>query len=114
MPIRIRKGDTVVVIAGDDKGTAAHPKLGKVLAVDEVKQRVLVEGVNLVRRHQKARSQSVQSGIIEKEAPIHLSNVQLWDPKAKRGTRVGMRSIADGSRERVSRASGETLPKPTK
>ena len=113
MPIRIRKGDTVVVIAGDDKGTAEHPKLGKVLAVDEVKQRVLVEGVNLVRRHQKARKQGMQSGIIEKEAPIHLSNVLLWDPKAKRGARVGIRESACGARERVSRASGEVIPKPS-
>jgi large subunit ribosomal protein L24 len=112
MPIRIRKGDTVVVIAGDDKGTKDNPKIGRVLAVDEVKHRVLVEGVNLVKRHQKARRQGVQSGIIEKEAPIHLSNVMLWDPKAKRGARVGTRTLADGSRERVSRASGDAMPKP--
>ena len=114
MATRIRKGDTVVIVAGDDKGTPGHPKLGKVLSVDEVKQRVLVEGVNLVRRHQKARKQGVQSGIIEKEAPVHISNVMLWDPKAKRGARIGMRSVADGSRERVSKASGEVIPRPTK
>ncbi|NOT33830.1 MAG: 50S ribosomal protein L24 [Candidatus Eisenbacteria bacterium] len=114
MATRIRKGDTVVVIAGDDKGTAAKPKTGRVLSVDEVKQRVVVEGVNLVRRHQKARSSKVQSGIIEKEAPVHISNVMLWDAKAGRGSRIGMRVNRSGERERVSRASGEVIPKPEK
>jgi len=112
MATRIRKGDTVVIVAGDDRGTVDHPKLGKVLSVDEVKGRVLVEGVNLVRRHTKARKQGVQGGIIEKEAPVHLSNVMLWDPKAKRGARTSVRTLADGSRERVSKASGEAIPKP--
>lgn len=107
MALKIRKGDTVVVIAGDDKG-----KTGRVLSVDEDKQRVVVEKVNLVKRHTKARRQGMQSGIIEKEAPIHLSNVLLWDAKAGKGTRVGVRVMADGRRERVSRASGETLSKP--
>jgi large subunit ribosomal protein L24 len=114
MANRIRKGDLVVVVAGDDKGTAEHPKLGKVLSVDEVKQRVLVEGVNLVRRHQKAKRQGVQSGIIEKEAPIHLSNVMLWDGKARRGTRIGIRELADGTHERMSKVSGEAISKPQK
>ena len=111
MATRIRKGDTVVVIAGDDKGTVTHPKLGRVLSVDEIKERVIVEGVNLVRRHQKARKQGVQSGIVEKEAPIHLSNVLLYDERLQRGTRVGMRTLSDGKRERVSKASGETIAK---
>jgi large subunit ribosomal protein L24 len=114
MAVKIRKGDTVVVIAGDDKGTAEKPRTGRVLSVDEVKMRVVIEGVNLVRRHQRAKRQGVQSGIIEKEAPIAISNVMLWDPKAGRGTRVGMRVLSNGARERVSRASGETLPKPEK
>lgn len=112
MATRIRKGDLVVIIAGDDKGTADHPKLGKVLSVDEVKMRVIVEGVNLVRRHQKARKQGMQSGIIEKEAPVSISNVMLWDAKAKKGARTGIRTLADGSRERVSKASGEAISKP--
>lgn len=107
MALKIRKGDTVVVIAGDDKG-----KTGRVLSVDEEKRRVVVEKVNLVKRHTKARRQGMQSGIIEKEAPIHLSNVLLWDAKAGKGTRVGVRVMPDGRRERVSRASGETLAKP--
>jgi large subunit ribosomal protein L24 len=106
MALKIRKGDTVQVIAGDDKG-----KTGRVLSVDETKHRVLIEKINLVKRHTKARKQGMQSGIIEKEAPVHLSNVQLVDSKSGRGTRVGVRVLPDGSRERVSRRSGETLGK---
>lgn len=107
MAIKIRKGDTVIVIAGDDRG-----KTGRVLSVDEQKNRIVVEKVNMVKRHTKARRQGMQSGIIEKEAPLHISNVQLWDSKAGRGTRIGVRVLSDGRRERVSRVSGETLSKP--
>jgi large subunit ribosomal protein L24 len=107
MALKIRRGDMVQVIAGDDKG-----KVGKVLAVDEVKMRLIVEKVNFVKRHTRPRGQGVQGGILEREAPIHVSNVMLYDPKAERGARVGIRTLADGSRERVSRASGESIPKP--
>jgi large subunit ribosomal protein L24 len=106
MGMKIRKGDIVMVIAGDDRG-----KTGRVLAVDAEKQRVVVEKVNFVKRHTKARKQGVQSGIIEKEAPLHLSNVLIYDAKSGRGTRVGVRVLPNGKRERVSRASGETLSK---
>jgi large subunit ribosomal protein L24 len=106
MAIKVRKGDTVMVIAGDDKG-----KTGRVLSVDEVKRRVIVEKVNFVKRHTRARSQTQQGGILEKEAPIHLSNVMLYDPKAGKGVRVGVRFTKDGKRERVSRATGDTLSK---
>jgi large subunit ribosomal protein L24 len=106
MGLKIRKGDTVMVIAGDDKG-----KTGRVLAVDEPKRRVIVEKVNFVKRHTRARSQTQQGGILEKEAPIHLSNVMLYDPKAGKGVRVGVRTSKDGKRERVSRATGDTLSK---
>ena len=106
MGLKIRKGDTVMVIAGDDKG-----KTGRVLSVDEPKRRVIVEKVNFVKRHTRARSQTQQGGILEKEAPIHLSNVMLYDPKAQRGTRVGVRTLGDGTRERFSRVSGETVGK---
>jgi large subunit ribosomal protein L24 len=106
MAIKIRKGDTVMVIAGDDKG-----KTGRVLSVDETKLRVIVEKVNFVKRHTRARSQTQQGGILEKEAPIHLSNVMLYDPKAGKGVRVGVRFTKDGKRERVSRATGDTLSK---
>jgi len=107
MAIKIRKGDMVQVIAGNDKG-----KTGRVLSVNAETMRVVVEKVNFVKRHTKPRRKGVQGGILEKEAPLHLSNVQLFDPKAGRGTRVGTRVLPDGTRERVSRASGETLPKP--
>ena len=106
MGLKIRKGDTVQVIAGDDKN-----KIGRVLAVDEVKMRVIIEKVNFVKRHSKARKAGVQSGILEREAPIHISNVMLYDPKVQHGVRVGMRTLPDGTRERVSRASGETITK---
>jgi large subunit ribosomal protein L24 len=106
MALKIRKGDIVQVIAGDDKG-----KTGRVLSVDSEKQRVIVEKINFVKRHTKARRQGQQGGILEKEAPVHLSNVMLYDSKAGRGTRVGSRVLPDGTRERVSRASGELLPK---
>ncbi len=109
MAIKIRKGDMVQVIAGDDKG-----KTGRVLSVDAEKMRVVVEKVNFVKRHTKPRRQGVQGGILEKEAPLHISNVQLLDPKVGRGARVGVRVLPDGTRERVSRASGESLPKPEK
>ena len=94
------------MIAGDDKG-----KVGKVLSVDEAKQRIVVEKVNFVKRHTKARRQGVQSGILEREAPIHISNAMLYDPKSERGTRVGVRQLPSGERERISRVSGETIPK---
>ncbi len=106
MGLRIRKGDIVQVVAGDDKG-----KTGRVLSVDENKRRVIVEKVNFVKRHTKPRKQGMQGGILEREAPIDISNVMLFDEKAGRGTRVGIRVLADGSRERVSRASGETIAK---
>jgi large subunit ribosomal protein L24 len=106
MAIKIRKGDTVIVIAGDDKG-----KTGRVLSVDAEKQRVIVEKVNFVKRHTKARGQGQQGGILEKEAPVHISNVMLYDPKAGKGVRVGTRTTKDGKRERISRASGEPVGK---
>jgi large subunit ribosomal protein L24 len=106
MAIKIRKGDIVQVIAGDDRG-----KTGRVLTVDAEKNRVIVEKVNFVKRHTKARRQGSAGGILEKEAPLHISNVQLYDDKAGRGTRVGIRTLPDGTRERVSRVSGETITK---
>ncbi len=106
MRLSIRKGDTVQVIAGDDKG-----KVGRVLSVDETKRRIIVEKVNFVKRHTKPRKAGIQGGILEREAPIHISNVLLYDPKSERGSRVGVRIMPDGSRERVSRVSGETIPK---
>lgn len=109
MAIKLRRGDMVQVISGDDKG-----RTGRVLSVDAEKMRVVVEKVNFVKRHTKPKRQGVQGGILEKEAPLHISKVQLLDPKAGRGVRVGVRVMPDGTRERISRASGEPLPKPEK
>lgn len=106
MGLKIRKGDTVMVITGEYKG-----QTGRVLAVDEAKSRVIVEKVNFVKRHTRARSQNQQGGIIEKEAPLHISNVMLYDPKAGRGVRVGVRVTKDGKRERISRATGDPISK---
>jgi len=106
MSTRIRKGDTVMVIAGDDKG-----KTGRVLSVDFEKNRVIIEKVNFVKRHTKPRGQGQQGGILEKEAPVNMSNVQLFDAKAGRGVRVGVRITKDGKRERISRATGEPVGK---
>lgn len=106
MGLKIRKGDTVMVITGEYKG-----QTGRVLAVDEAKSRVIVEKVNFVKRHTRARSQNQQGGIIEKEAPLHISNVMLYDPKAGRGARVGVRVTKDGKRERISRATGDPISK---
>ena len=106
MALKLRKGDTVMVIAGDDKG-----KTGRVLAVDSEKGRVLIEKVNFVKRHTKARGQGQPGGILEKEAPIAISNVLLYDAKAGKGVRVGTRKTKDGKRERISRATGEAVGK---
>jgi len=106
MGLKIRKGDTVMVIAGDDKG-----KTGRVLSVDAEKQRVVVEKVNFVKRHTKARGQGQKSGILEKEAPLAISNVLLYDAKAGKGVRVGTRKTKEGKRERISRATGEAVGK---
>jgi len=106
----IRKGDTVVVLSGDSKGEPGKPRLGRVLAVDKKKWTVTVEKVNFIKRHTKARAAGKESGILEKEAPLHISKVALWDPKAGKGVRVGLRRSKDGkSRERVSRATKEVL-----
>lgn len=106
MGLKIRKGDTVMVIAGDDKG-----KTGRVLSVDAEKNRVVVEKVNFVKRHTKARGQGQKSGILEKEAPLAISNVLLFDPKAGKGVRVGTRKTKEGKRERISRKTGEAVGK---
>ena len=106
MAIKIRKGDTVMVISGEDKG-----KTGRVLSVDIEKNRVIVEKVNFVKRHTKPKGQGQQGGILEKEAGVHLSNVMLFDPKAGKGVRTGSRRTKDGKRERISRATGDPVGK---
>ena len=105
MAMRIRTDDEVVVISGKDRG-----KTGKVLRVDPKKQRVYVEGLNIIKRHQRPLPNAPQreAGVIEREGPIHISNVQLVDPKTKKPTRVGV-SREGGVRNRVTRASGTKL-----
>ena len=100
---KIKKGDRVVVTTGRDKG-----KSGEVLAVQRDRNRVLVQGVNLVKRHQKP-SQTAQGGIIEKEASVHISNVAHIDPKTDQPTRVGYRLLDDGRKVRFARGSGEVI-----
>ena len=103
MAARIRKGDTVVVISGRDKG-----KTGSVLKVMPAERRALVQGVHVAKRHQR-QTQTQQGGIVEKEMPIHLSNVSLVDPADGEPTRVGFRTLEDGRKVRFSRRSGEII-----
>ena len=100
----IRKGDTVQVVAGDDRG-----KVGKVLQVLPQRNLVIVERVNFVKRHTRPRKQGEQGGILEKEAPLNLSNVLLYDQKVDRGVRVSIERRADGTFERISKASGDPI-----
>ena len=104
---RIRRDDTVIVIGGKDRG-----KTGRVLRVDPKKQKVYVEGLNIVKRHMRpqqvrdAQRAEQVGGVIEKEGPIHVSNVMLVDPKENKPTRVGVERDEDGTRRRVARRSG--------
>ncbi len=101
---RIRKGDEVIVIAGRSKGQRGH--VLKVLK----DQRFLVENVNMIKRHQKADPQNqTPGGIIEREAPIHASNVMLFNPATGRGDRVGYKSLEDGRKVRFYRSTGEVV-----
>ena len=102
--LHIKKGDMVQVIAGDNKG-----QQGKVLKVEAEKQRAIVEGVNMVSKHTKPNAKNPQGGIVKKEAPIHISNLQPVDPKSGKATRVGRRMNADGKLVRYSKKSGEEL-----
>jgi large subunit ribosomal protein L24 len=102
--VHVRKGDTVRVLRGDDKG-----REGKVLKVFTKTGRVLIEGVNMVKKHRRARRPEEQSGIIEAPAPLAASNVMLLDPKTGAPTRTRRRVDADGTKERVSAKSGEPI-----
>ncbi|MGB2711090.1 MAG: 50S ribosomal protein L24 [Conexibacter sp.] len=105
MPARIRKGDEVQVISGKDRG-----KKGRILRVDPAKDRVYVEGLNIVKRHQRptpGRPDAI-AGVIEREGPIHVSNVMLLDPKDGKPTRVGV-EVHESTRYRVARRSGTRI-----
>ncbi|MAZ04526.1 MAG: 50S ribosomal protein L24 [Sneathiella sp.] len=99
----VKKGDKVVVLAGKDKG-----RTGEVLNVLRKDRRVLVSGINMVKRHTK-QSQTEQGGIVEKEAAIHISNVALQDPKDGKATRVGYKNLDDGRKVRFAKRSGEVI-----
>ena len=101
--MKIRKGDRVKVIAGRSKG-----KIGDVLRVIAADQRVVVSGVNVIKRHTKP-SRTEQGGIIEREAAIHVSNVAVLDPKTDKPTKIGFKFLEDGRKVRFARGSGETI-----
>jgi large subunit ribosomal protein L24 len=101
--LNVKKGDRVVVIAGKDKG-----KKGEVLRAIPKDERVIVQGVNMVKRHTRASMQT-QGGIVEKEAPIHVSNVMHIDPSTDKPTRIGHKTLEDGRKVRIARRSGEVI-----
>lgn len=108
--MKIRKNDTVMVISGNDSG-----KTGKVLKVFPKESKVIIEGINIRKRHTKPTQKSPQGGILEKEAPINASNVMILDPKSNEPTRIGAKIILDdktGKKKivRVSKVSGEMIP----
>jgi large subunit ribosomal protein L24 len=103
MAAKIKKGDTVVVLTGRDKG-----KSGEVIQMLPADNKALVRGINMVRRHQK-QTQSQEAGIVSKEAPIHLSNLALADPKDGKATRVGFKVQDDGAKVRVAKRSGDLI-----
>ena len=100
----IKKGDTVVVVAGKDVGTR-----GKVLLVDPKKGRVKVEKAGIVKKHVKPSQKNPQGGIVDMEGTIHISNVRLWDDKAQAPCRTGIQVLEDGQKVRVSKKSGATF-----
>ena len=102
--VHVRKGDTVVVIAGKERG-----KRGKVLRVIPEKGRVIVERINMIKKHQRPTQKLRQGGIIEREGSLHISNVMLLDPRNDRPTRVGVRALSDGKKVRLARKSGEMI-----
>jgi large subunit ribosomal protein L24 len=107
MAMSIRKNDQVMVRAGKDRG-----KKGRVLAVVPDRNRVVVEGVNMIKRHTRPNPQkNIKGGIIEREASIHASNVMLLDPDTNEPTRVGKKVLSDGSRVRIGRKSGAVVDK---
>jgi large subunit ribosomal protein L24 len=102
--LHIKKGDTVVVITGVNKG-----QKGRVLEVIRKNHRAIVEGVNMIKKHTKPNTETPQGGIIEKEAPVHISNLMLVDPKTGEPTRIGRKLNDDGKLVRVSKKTGEEI-----
>ena len=103
--MKIKKGDSVEVIAGKDAG-----KRGRVLRVDRDRERIVIEGVNMIKRHTRPNpSKRVQGGIVEREAPIHVSNVMVVSPDSGRPTRIGYKILDDGRKVRVAKVDGAIL-----
>ena len=102
--LHIKKDDTVIVLAGEDKG-----KTGKVLKVLVDKNRAVVEGVNIVSKSAKPSAKNPQGGIIKQEAPIHISNLSLVDPKSGKATRIAIKKTDDGKKVRIAKKSGEEI-----
>jgi len=106
MAMKLKADDTVIVVSGKDKG-----KTGKIIRVEPSKDRVYVEGVNIIKRHTRPNPArpNAQVGVIEREGPVHVSNVALLDPKDRKATRVGTRRTEDGKRMRVTKRSGTEI-----
>ena len=104
--MKLRTDDEVIVISGKDKG-----KIGKIIRVDRARERVFVEGINIVKRHQRPNPgrPNAPVGVIELEGPVHVSNVALLDPKDRKPTRVGTRRTEEGTRMRVTKRSGTEI-----
>ena len=102
--LHIKKDDTVIVLAGEDKG-----KTGKVLKVLVEKNRAIVEGVNIVSKSAQPSAKNPQGGIVKMEAPIHISNLSLIDPKSGKATRVAVKKTDDGKKVRIAKKSGEEI-----
>jgi large subunit ribosomal protein L24 len=107
MAARIRKGDTVVVISGADKG-----KTGKIMRILKDEGRVVVEGVNLVKRHMRPTPRNPSGGILEREQAIHASKVMPVDPSSGKGTRIRMKTLENGKKIRIAAKSGDEIPVP--
>lgn len=104
--LHVKKDDTVMVIAGKDKG-----KTGKVIQTEPNNDKVLVEGINILTKHIRPRRENQQSGIFKQEGSIHVSNVLLYCPKCKKGVRAGKKELTDGSKVRICSKCGETFDK---
>jgi large subunit ribosomal protein L24 len=103
--LKVKKGDTVEVIAGKER-----TRRGRILRVDRDRERVVVEGVNMIKRHTKPNpSKSIQGGIVEREAPIHISNIMVVSPESGKRTRVGYRVLEDGHKVRIAKVDGAIL-----
>ncbi len=102
---KIKKGDEVVVLAGKDKG-----KRGVVVKVIEERDRIIVENVNMVKRHTKGNPmQGTAGGIVEKEMPVHISNIAIWNPVSNKGDRIGFKHLEDGRKVRIFRSTSEVV-----